>query len=146
MVYTPLTCFAMGIAYNAHHMQADKGGWPYIHHPMHVAEQMDDEDSTIVALLHDVVEDSDITIEELEAEGFRPHVIEAIDLLSRKKGQSYNDYIWKIKPNSLARKVKIADLEHNLDLTRLACPSKEFLDHMKMYKKSLTYLQDITKI
>ena len=142
MIYTPRICFAMGIAYSAHHMQVDKGGYPYIYHPIHVAEQMDDEDSTIVALLHDVVEDSDITIKELEAEGFLPHVIEAVGLLSRKKGQSYNDYIRKIKPNPLARKVKIADLEHNLDLTRLACPSKEFLDHMKMYKKSLIYLQE----
>ena len=142
MIYTPRICFAMAIAYSAHHMQLDKGGYPYIHHPMHLAEQMDDEESTVVALLHDVVEDSDITIEDLKTEGFCPHIIEAIDLLSRKKGQSYNDYIRKIKPNPLAKKVKIADLEHNLDLTRLTCPSKEFLDHMKMYKKSLIYLQE----
>ena len=118
MIYTELTREAMNIAYKAHHKQKDKGGFPYINHPFHLAEQMNDEYSTCVALLHDVVEDSDISLNQLSGI-FPPEVIKAIDLLTKKDNMMYADYIKQIKTNELATKVKLADLAHNLDRTRL---------------------------
>lgn len=117
MIYTELTKEAMNIAYKSHHKQKDKGGFPYINHPLHIAEEMDDEYSTCVALLHDVVEDSDITLNDL-SKIFPPEVIKAIDLLTRKDNILYADYIKQIKTNEIATKVKLADLAHNMDKTR----------------------------
>ena len=118
MVYTKLTRKAMIIAYNAHNGQLDKSGVPYIYHPIHLAEQMDTETECIVALLHDVVEDTDITFEELEKD-FPNEVIEILKLMTKDKNIDYMDYINKLKENPIARKVKIADLLHNSDETRL---------------------------
>ena len=118
MIYTKLTKEAMNIAYKAHHKQKDKGGFPYINHPFHIAEQMEDEYSTCVALLHDVVEDSSIALNELSSI-FPPEIIEAVSILTREKGILYSDYINNVKKNKLARNVKLADLAHNLDKTRL---------------------------
>ena len=117
MIYTELTKEAMNIAYKAHHKQKDKGGFPYINHSLHIAEQMDDEYSTCVALLHDVVEDSDITCNDL-SKIFPYDVINAVNLLTRRNGELYADYINRIKKNSIATKVKLADLAHNMDKTR----------------------------
>ena len=118
MIYTHLTNEAMKIAYAAHHGQVDKGGIPYIFHPYHLAEQMTDEHTTCVALLHDVVEDTDITLEEL-AKTFPKEVIDAIALMTHDDDTPYLDYVAKIKENSIARAVKLADLIHNSDKTRL---------------------------
>ena len=118
MIYTKLTKEAMNIAYKAHHKQKDKGGFPYINHPFHIAEQMEDEYSTCVALLHDVVEDSSVTLNELSSI-FPPEIIEAVSILTRKEGILYSDYINNVKKNKLAKNVKLADLAHNLDRTRL---------------------------
>ena len=107
----------MNIAYKAHHEQKDKGGFPYINHPLHLAEQMDDEYSTCVALLHDVVEDSDITCQDL-AKCFPYDIINAVNLLTRRENEMYSDYIRRIKKNPIATKVKLADLAHNMDKTR----------------------------
>ena len=125
MIYTKLTKEAMNIAYNAHHKQKDKGGFPYINHPFHIAEQMKDEYSTCVALLHDVVEDSNITLNELSSI-FPPSIIQAVSILTRKEGMLYSDYINNIKNNKLATIVKLADLEHNMDETR--CVDKPLND------------------
>lgn len=119
MIYTPLTKKAMKIAYDAHHGQTDKSGTPYIFHPMHLAEQMTTEAETCIALLHDVVEDTEVTLEDL-AEDFPQQVIEALKLLTRADGTDYFDYIRKIRYNPLAKAVKLADLAHNSDETRLA--------------------------
>ena len=118
MIYTKLTKEAMNIAYKAHHKQKDKGGFPYINHPFYIAEQMEDEYSTCVALLHDVVEDSSVTLNELSSI-FPPEIIEAVSILTRKEGILYSDYINNVKKNKLAKNVKLADLAHNLDKTRL---------------------------
>ena len=118
MIYTELTMKAMVLAYNAHHGQFDKGGVPYIFHPIHLAEQMDDEISTCVALLHDTVEDTDVTLEEL-AERFPREIVEAVDLLTHRDGVDYFDYIRAIKANPIAVKVKLADLAHNGDPKRI---------------------------
>ena len=121
MLYTKLTTKAMKIAYRKHHGTVDKAGLPYIFHPYHLAEQMgDDEYAICTALLHDVVEDTDMTFEKLEQEGFPEEVITALKCLTHEEGVPYlGAYIERIKANPLARKVKLADLEHNLDSTRL---------------------------
>ena len=118
MIYTKLTCEAMKIAYAAHHGQVDKGGIPYIFHPMHLAEQMDDEYSTCVALLHDVMEDTDTTFTELAAI-FPREVMDALALLTHEDGVDYYEYVAKIKHNPIAKAVKLADLTHNSDETRM---------------------------
>ena len=118
MIYTPLTKKAMRIAYDAHHGQVDKGGDPYIFHPFHLAEQMQDETSTCVALLHDVVEDTDVTLEDLQRE-FPHEVTEAVRLLTHAEGVPYLDYVAAIAGNPVAKAVKLADLAHNSDETRM---------------------------
>lgn len=142
MVYTELTKRAMNIAYNAHHGQYDKGGYPYIHHPIHLAEQMDNEVECCVALLHDVVEDTDITFEDLERE-FPSEVIEALKLLTHDTNIEYMDYIKKIKTNEVATKVKLADLKHNYDKLRI---DRELTNTEKskgnIYKEAYEYLSD----
>ena len=118
MIYTELTIRAMNLAYEAHHGQLDKGGVPYIFHPIHLAEEMDDEVSTCVALLHDTVEDTAVTLEEL-AEIFPREIVEAVDLLTHRDGVEYFDYVRAIKANPVAVKVKLADLAHNGDPKRI---------------------------
>lgn len=117
MIYTALTNRAMVIAYDAHHGQVDKQGIPYIFHPFHVAEQMTDELSTCVALLHDVVEDSDVTLDGL-AQEFPVEVIEALALLTHDESVPYLEYVQALASNELARAVKRVDLEHNLEESR----------------------------
>lgn len=117
MIYTPLTNRAMKVAYQAHHGQVDYNGIPYIFHPTHLAEQMDDEVSCCVALLHDVAEDTDVTLEEL-ARIFPKEVMDALKLLTHEKDVDYFDYVRAIKSNPIAVKVKLADLSHNADQTR----------------------------
>ena len=119
MLYTELTKKALRIAFDAHKDQTDKTGLPYIFHPFHLAEQMETEDEVIVALLHDVVEDSEITFEDLRTNGFPANVIDAIGLLTKDDNEKieYTDYILRIKNNPLAAKVKLADLRHYVDGT-----------------------------
>lgn len=119
MIYTELTNKALRIAYAAHAGQLDKCGAPYIFHPAHVAEQMDDEVSTCVALLHDVVEDSDVTLDDLARE-FPPEVVEGVRLMTHDPSVDYLDYVRAIKGSPVAEKVKLADLAHNSDQTRFA--------------------------
>lgn len=122
MIYTPLTNKALRFAYNAHHSQLDYNGIPYIFHPLHLAEQMDDEISCCAALLHDVVEDTAVTMEELQRE-FPEEVTEVVALLTHGTDQesnnlSYFDYLLEIKKHPIALKVKLADIAHNSDQTR----------------------------
>jgi (p)ppGpp synthase/HD superfamily hydrolase len=117
MIYTELTIKAMNLAYTAHHGQFDKGGVPYIFHPIHLAEQMEDEVSCCAALLHDVVEDTNVTMEDLEKE-FPEEVIAVLRLLTHEKDVPYFDYIRNIKSNPVAVKIKLADIAHNSDQTR----------------------------
>ena len=122
MIYTPLTNKAMRIAYAAHHGQFDYNGIPYIFHPIHLAEQMDDEISCCAALLHDVVEDTAVTLEDLRKD-FPEEVVEAVRLLTHDVNAEsdnlpYFDYIREIKKHPIARKVKLADIAHNSDQTR----------------------------
>lgn len=118
MIYTELTNRAMRIAYAAHQGQTDQSGQPYIFHPYHVAEQMEDEISVCTALLHDVVEDTPVTLEELEKE-FPAEVTEALRLLTHEAGMDYYEYVRAIRQNPVAKAVKLADIAHNSDETRL---------------------------
>ncbi len=122
MIYTPLTNKAMRIAYRAHHGQLDYNGIPYIFHPIHLAEQMEDEISCCAALLHDVVEDTPVTLDDLREE-FPEAVVDAVALLTHGKeedqySESYFHYVRAIKGNPIAKKVKLADLAHNSDQSR----------------------------
>ena len=119
MIYTALTNRAMRVAYKAHAGQVDKCGTPYVFHPYHLAEQMPDEITTCVALLHDVVEDTPVTLEDLERE-FPPKVTDALRLLTHDPAVPYLDYVDALLTNPIARTVKGADLAHNLDETRFA--------------------------
>lgn len=119
MIYTPLTKKAMRIAYEAHHGQVDKVGVPYIFHPMHLAEQMKEEYTTCAALLHDVVEDTDYTLEDLEKLGFCQEILDALALMTHDPKVPYMEYVRALRKNPIARKVKMADLKHNSDLNRI---------------------------
>ena len=140
MLYTPLTKKAIRIAFDAHKDQTDKTGLPYIHHPFHLAELMTDEYSTCVALLHDVVEDTDITFEQLEAEGFPPEVMDALRLMTHDDAVPYMDYVAALKPNPIARAVKLADLAHNSDMTRLDTVDEWSLRRAEKYKAATRLL------
>lgn len=142
MIYTYLTKKAMKIAYNAHLNQVDKSGMPYIFHPIYIAERMDDEESTIVALLHDTIEDSDLTICDLKMEGFSESVIEALECLTHDKNMQYEEYIQRIKENPLAKKVKKVDLEHNSLLERLEIVDESVMNRLKKYEKAKEMLSD----
>lgn len=118
MIYTELTIKTMNLAYNAHHGQFDKGGVPYVFHPIHLAEGMDDEISTCAALLHDTVEDTAVTLED-QAREFPKEVVDAVALLTHADGVDYFDYVRAIRQNPVAVKVKLADLAHNGDPKRV---------------------------
>ena len=141
MIYTPMTNEAMRLAYRAHHGQLDYNGIPYILHPVHLAEQMDDEISCCVALLHDVVEDTDTTLDELKSI-FPPEVTNAVALLTHNDG----DYVRKIKENPIAKKVKLADLAHNSDQSRCTgsdLSEEQLLRWKRKYEKAFELLREV---
>ncbi len=140
MIYTTLTKKAMKISFEAHKNQTDKNGMPYIFHPIHLAEQMTNESTICVALLHDVVEDTSITFEQLEKEKFSKDIIEALKLLTHDESVPYMDYIKEIKTNRIATTVKLADLKHNSDLTRLDVIDEKATKRAEKYKKAIEFL------
>lgn len=136
MIYTPLTNRALRISYDAHAGQVDKCGTPYVFHPYHVAEQMEDEVTACVALLHDVVEDTDVTLSDLARE-FPAEVIEALRLLTHQPGVPYLDYVRSLAADPVARAVKRADLRHNMDETRYAGGTQPAADALE--RRGVTY-------
>lgn len=142
MIYTDLTKKAMKLCYAAHKDQVDKSGLPYVFHPFHLAEQMTTEETTIVALLHDVVEDTNYTLKDFAALGFPQIVIDALALLTHDDRVPYLDYVAAIKHNSIATAVKLEDLKHNSDLSRLDTVDKKALDRVLKYKKAIRILTD----
>ena len=136
----------MQIAYAAHQGQVDKSGLPYIFHPFHLAEQMTDEISVCVALLHDVAEDTFVTLEQLEA-AFPPSVSGPLRLLTHAPGTDYFDYIRALRHDPVARAVKMADLAHNADESRLAAcgdpdPAQSARRREK-YRRALAILNEV---
>ncbi len=142
MIYTPMTKKALKLCFDAHRDQVDKSDLPYVFHPFHLAEQMTDEDTTIVALLHDVVEDTPYTLEDLAAMGFAAHIVEALRLLTHLDETPYMEYVAQIKPNPIARAVKLADLRHNSDLTRSNVVDQKALNRTEKYRKAIAFLEE----
>jgi len=143
MIYTEMTKKAMKIAFQAHKEQTDKSGMPYIYHPIHLAEQMTDENSTCVALLHDVVEDTDLTLSDLEQLGFNERILEALKLMTHIEGVPYMDYVAEIKLNPIAKAVKLADLNHNSDLSRLDKVDEKALERVEKYSSAIKLLEEV---
>ena len=141
MIYTDKTKKAMKLCFEAHKDQVDKSGMPYVFHPFHVAEQMKDEATTIVALLHDVVEDTNYTLEDIVAEGFGQDIVEAVSLMTHEDDVPYLDYVAKLKNNPIARAVKLADLAHNSNLSRLGEIDEETEQRLEKYKKAIALLE-----
>lgn len=141
MIYTDMTKKALKLCFDIHKKQVDKSGLPYVFHPFHLAEQMETEETTIVALLHDVVEDSDLTLEDLRQMGFGDTVIAALALLTHDPAVEYMDYVRAVKDNPIARAVKLADLRHNSDLTRLDTVDEKALARREKYLQAMTLLK-----
>lgn len=136
MIYSSIINKALKFVYKAHEGVVDQGGIPYVFHPLAVAEQMDDENSTLLALLHDVVEDTNYTFDDIRALGVCDEVVNALRLMTRNKTEFYFDYIDRIKTNPLAVKVKLADLNHNSDLSRTDKVTEYDLKRLKKYNKA----------
>ena len=141
MIYTPLTKKALRLCFDAHREQVDKTGLPYVFHPFHLAEQMKDEYTTVCALLHDVVEDTDYSLDDLRNMGYPDEVVDALALLTHDPAVPYMDYVKEIAKNPIARKVKMADLRHNSDLSRMDEVDEWALKRNEKYKKALAYLK-----
>lgn len=147
MLYTDATKAAMKICYGAHAGQLDKSGLPYVFHPFHLAEQMETEHEVCVALLHDVMEDTDFTPDDLVASGIPQEYVDTCLLLTHAPGVPYMDYVENLKADPVARKVKMADLRHNSDLTRLdGEPTEVDLQRVEKYRRALELLDAIDEI
>ncbi|MCM3273332.1 GTP pyrophosphokinase [Paenibacillus elgii] len=131
---------AILIATAAHQGQLDKGNQPYILHPLRLMLKAPDNDSRIVAVLHDVIEDTDVTIESLRQEGFAERLLEALDCLTRRDNETYEEFLQRIKPNALARYVKLLDLEDNRDVRRIKNLSEKDFERLQRYEKAVKYL------
>lgn len=127
---------AIYLAEKAHQGQVDKGGQPYILHPKRVMERCKTEKEKIVAMLHDVIEDTEITAEDLRNEGFSAEVLEAVVCLTKKYGEDYMDYIERVCENKLAAKVKLADLTDNMDISRIPNPTEKDFIRLEKYKRA----------
>lgn len=142
MIYTEQTKKALKLCFEAHKNQVDKGGMPYVFHPFHLAEQMTDEKTTVVALLHDVVEDTDYTIADLHEMGFEKDVLDALALLTHNSDTPYMEYVAKIKTNPIAKAVKLADLRHNSDLSRLDVADEKAFKRKEKYAAAMKLLTE----
>ncbi|MDE6529822.1 MAG: HD domain-containing protein [Lachnospiraceae bacterium] len=142
MIYTPLTIKAINLAYQAHEGQFDKGGLPYIFHPYHLAEQMKDEYSVCAAVLHDVVEDTDVGIDVIARE-FPTEVAQAVQLLTHDPETPYLEYIERLKDDPIACQVKLADLTHNMDDTRSMDSETESAEKKEKRREKYTRAKEI---
>ncbi|CDF96136.1 MULTISPECIES: HD domain-containing protein [unclassified Pseudomonas] len=131
---------AIVISARAHEGQTDKGGSPYILHPLKVMLRLSHHDERIVAVLHDVVEDTHVTLADLRNEGFSEAILAAIDSLTKREGETYQAFIERAARDPLARRVKLADLAENSDLSRLDSPSQNDLERVEKYRKAAEYL------
>lgn len=142
MIYTKMTKMALKLCFDAHKDQLDKSGLPYVFHPFHLAEQMNDEITVTVALLHDVVEDTHYTFNDLEKMGFSQPVLDALKLLTHDDSVPYMEYVKKLKSNPVARKVKLADLAHNSDNSRLDTMDEIARKRCEKYIKAIELLSE----
>lgn len=126
----------------AHAGQTDKADETYVLHPLRVMQTCESEDAKIAAVLHDVVEDTSWTIDALESEGFEACVIEALRRLTRQDGESYETFVERAGGHPIARKVKLADLQDNMDLSRLETLTEDDLERLQRYHRALRRLHD----
>ena len=131
---------AIRLALEKHHGQTDKSGAPYILHPLRVMAGMQHDDERIVAVLHDVVEDSDVMLDDLRKMGYSEEIVEAIDHLTRREDETYEEFIQRIKPNALAVRVKLGDLLDNMDIRRNAKLDEKALERFQRYQKAWSEL------
>ena len=131
---------AIALAVEAHHDQVDKAGAPYILHPLRVMFMMVGEVAQTVAVLHDVVEDSSMTFNKLQELGFSREITSALDALTHREGESYDQYIGRVAVHPLARLIKIADLEDNMDIRRIAEPGEHDFLRWKKYRRAWALL------
>ena len=142
MLYTDATKAALKICYEAHAGQVDKSGLPYVFHPFHLAEQMETEHEVCAALLHDVMEDTDTSPSDLVAAGIPRDYVDTLLLLTHDPSVPYLDYVEGLKGDPVARKVKMADLMHNSDLTRLdGEPTDKDMQRVDKYRQALKVLE-----
>lgn len=142
--YEKMLALAEAIAVEAHKGQFDKGGHPYINHPRFVSAHCTSPEAKIVGMLHDVIEDTDVTLDMLKEYGFNDDILTALDLVTKKKGPDYDEDIYykKIKANPVAREVKLADLTHNSDISRIPNPTEKSIQKTEYYKSRIKYLED----
>lgn len=132
---------ALHIATQAHKGQTDKAKAPYIFHPIRIANKCSNDNERIVALLHDVIEDTDITTNYLLAEGFPEYIIDAILSVTRNEQESYDDFVKRARLNPIGRQVKLHDLEDNMDITRLQKLTEQDMQRLNKYLKAYNYLK-----
>jgi len=132
---------ALRIAVEAHAGQVDKSGKPYILHPLRVCCRCFTDEEKMVALLHDTIEDTEITTEDLLSEGFPPYIVEAILSISRNEDETYEEFVKRTSLNPLGRAVKLHDLEDNMDISRLEQVTEKDLDRLNKYIKAYRYLK-----
>ena len=132
--------FALELAIEKHKNQKDKSGKPYILHPLHVMETVKSDDAKIVAILHDIIEDTDVTEKDLLNAGLSKHIVDAIVMRTRTGDIGYMDYVKKVSSNPLAKEVKLADLQHNMDLRRISTLTEKDLDRTRKYQIAYHYL------
>lgn len=139
---------AVMIAQEAHKGQMDKGGNPYIEHPLHVASQVETLELKMIAVLHDTLEDSSLTAADLVEAGLPEEVVEAIVVLTHEDGneEAYLDYIRRVAGNKLAARVKKEDLKHNMDMSRIQSPTEKDRKRCAKYKKALRLLEELTAV
>ena len=135
---------AKDICLRAHEGQVDKSGVPYYKHPFHLAEQMTTEETVCVALLHDVMEDTDWTEEDLRRAGMPEPVLQALALLCHHPEVPYMDYVRALRGNPIARAVKRADLRHNSDLSRLPVVTEKDLARVEKYRRAMELLDEVS--
>jgi GTP diphosphokinase / guanosine-3',5'-bis(diphosphate) 3'-diphosphatase len=132
---------AIALAEHAHQGQVDKAGKPYIEHPLRVMQEMDSDMARIVAVLHDAVEDSALTLEQLLEAGFDPEIVTAIDAITKRPGEAYEMYLERVMANPIALQVKIADMSDNMNIARIAEPTPKDWQRLEKYREILPRLQ-----
>lgn len=131
---------AYEIAKRAHLGQVDKAGEDYIKYPEKVASFVKTDEEKAVAYLHDVIEDTELTLVDLHEYGFSKEILEAVDVITKKRGEDYQSYLNSVKNNKLARAVKLADLRHNSDLTRLTKITEKDIKRKEKYQQAIDFL------
>ncbi len=132
---------AVALAARAHQGQVDKGGAAYILHPLRVMQKLNSTEEQIAGVLHDVVEDSHWTIDQLRAEGFSEPVLQAIDAVTRRPDEDYEDFILRAAADPIGSRVKVADLEDNMDLSRIRKPTARDRERLGRYERAISFIK-----